>query len=130
MTENVETEVTLPVEIADTEMQLLDQFEIIRKRKRSIENQLADLKKVQYYSQESNRPPCGDYLSWAFMQWVYRKTYNGPVTESMIKAEGFWGLHLDTCTMRTIAESQRGFDEQRLESTQHIMTEEEILICF
>ncbi len=44
MTENVETEVTLPVEIADTETQLLDnllrcsykemKFEIIRNRKR------------------------------------------------------------------------------------------------
>jgi hypothetical protein len=55
MTENVETKVTLPVEIADTETQLLDnlltcsykemKFEIIRKRKRNIENALADLKK-------------------------------------------------------------------------------------
>jgi len=48
MTENVETEVALPVEMADTETQLLDnllrcsytemKFDIIRKRKRNIEN--------------------------------------------------------------------------------------------
>ena len=63
MTENVETEVTLPVEMADTETQLLDnllrsintemKFDIIRKRKRNIENELANLKKVLYFSQES-----------------------------------------------------------------------------
>ena len=63
MTENGETEVTLPVEIADTEIQLLTetQFEIIRKRKRNIENELAHLKKVQYFGQESNRPPCSSF---------------------------------------------------------------------
>ncbi len=57
MTENVETEVALPVEMADTETQLLDNLlrssYIIRKRKRNIENELANLKKVQYFSQES-----------------------------------------------------------------------------
>jgi hypothetical protein len=31
--------------------------------------------------------------------------------------------------MEAIAKSQREFDEQRRESTQHIMTEEEILLC-
>ena len=61
MTENVETEVTLPVEMADTETQLLDnllrsiytemKFDIIRKRKRNIENELANLKKVQYFKE-------------------------------------------------------------------------------
>jgi hypothetical protein len=95
MTENVETEVTLPVEMADTETQLLDnllrcsykemKFEIIRKRKRNFENDLADLKKVQYFSQESNRPPCNRFLSWSFIQWVYSITYYGPVSESMIE---------------------------------------------
>ncbi len=84
MTENVETEVTLPVEMADTETQILDnlltcsykemKFEIIRKRKRNIENALADLKKVEYFSQESNRPPCNRFLSWSFIQWVYSIT--------------------------------------------------------
>jgi len=74
MTENVETDVTLPVEMADTETQLLDnllrcsykemKFKIIRNRKRNIENDLADLKKVQYFSQESLRPPCNRFLSW------------------------------------------------------------------
>jgi hypothetical protein len=69
MTENGETEVTLPVEMADTEMHLLNNFikrsaffEIIKKRKSNIENELADLKKVQYLSQESNRPPFIFYL--------------------------------------------------------------------
>ena len=95
MTENVETEVTLPVEMADTETQLLDnllrsiytemKFDIIRKRKRNIENELANLKKVQYFSQESNRPPCNRFLSWSFIEWVYRITYYGPVSESMIE---------------------------------------------
>ncbi len=56
MTENIETKVTLPVEMADTETQLLDKllrcsykemkFEIIRNWKRNIENDWADLKKV------------------------------------------------------------------------------------
>ena len=31
--------------------------------------------------------------------------------------------------MKAIAKSQREFDEQRWESTQHLMTEEEILTC-
>jgi len=138
MTENVETEVALPVEMADTETQLLDnllrcsytemKFDIIRKRKRNIENELANLKKVQYFSQESNRPPCGGLLSWNFLHWVHRITFDGPVTESMIRGEG--EFYLDKSDMKAIAKSQREFDEKRWESTQHIMTEEEILICF
>jgi len=145
MTENVETEVALPVEMADTETQLLDnllrcsytemKFDIIRKRKRNIENELANLKKVQYFSQESNRPPCNRFLSWSFIEWVYRITYYGPVSESMIEgnfindgpARG--EFYLSNYKMKAIAKSQREFDEQRWESTQHIMTEEEILIC-
>ena len=137
MTENVETEVTLPIEMADTETQLLDhllrcsytetKFEIIRKRKRNIENELANLKKVQYFSQESNRPPCSKLLSWNFLQWVDRITFDGPISESMIRAEG--KFYLDNSDMKDIAKSQKEFDEKRWEFTQHIMTEEEILIC-
>ena len=137
MTEDVETEVTLPIEMADTETQLLDRFlscsytemkfEIIRKRKRNIENELANLKKVQYFSQESNRPPCSRLLSRDFVQWVDRITFDRPVRESMIRAEG--EFYLDKSDMKAIAKSQREFDEKRWESMQHIMTEEEILIC-
>ena len=137
MTENVETEVALPVEMADTETQLLDnllrcsytemKFDIIRKRKRNIENELANLKKVQYFSQESNRPPCGGLLSWNFLHWVHRITFDGPVRESMIRGEG--EFYLDKNDMKAMAKSQREFDEKKWESTQHIMTEEEILIC-
>jgi hypothetical protein len=54
-------------------------------------------------------------------------TYDGPVGESMISAKG--GFYLSKSDMEAIAKSQREFDEQRWESTQHIMTEEEILIC-
>ena len=137
MTENVETEVTLPIEMADTETQLLDhllrcsytetKFEIIRKRKRNIENELANLKKVQYFSQESNRPPCSKLLSWNFLRWVDRITFDGPISESMIRAEG--KFYLDNSDMKDIAKSQKEFDEKRWEFTRHIMTEEEILIC-
>jgi hypothetical protein len=98
MTGNVDTEGTLPVEMADTETQLLDNllrcsntemnFEITRKRKRNIENELANLKKVQYFSQESNRPLCSGLLSWDFLHWVDRIAFDGPVRKSMIRAEG------------------------------------------
>jgi hypothetical protein len=84
MTENGETEVTLAVDMADTEIQLLDNF---IKRSAFVENELADLKKVQYLSQERNRSPF-IFLSWGFIEWVYRITYDRPVRESMIKAEG------------------------------------------
>jgi hypothetical protein len=68
MTENVETEVTLPVEMADTETQLLDnllksiytemKFDIIRKSKRNIENEAHYFKahniKAHIFSQLDN----------------------------------------------------------------------------
>jgi hypothetical protein len=145
MTENVETEVALPVEMADTETQLLDNLlrcsytemkvDIIRKRKRNIENDSANLKKVQYFRQESNRPPCSGLLSWNFLHWVDRITLDGPVSESMIEGNFINDGHargefyLSNYKIKAIAKSQREFDEQRWESTQHIMTEEEILIC-
>ena len=144
MTEIVETEVTLPVEMADTETQLLDnllrcsykemKFEIIRNRNRNIENDLADLKKVQYFCQESNRPPCSRFISWSFIEWVYSIIFDGPVSESMIEGNFIndgpvrGEFYLSNYDMKAIAKSQREFDEQRWESTQHIMTAEEILI--
>jgi hypothetical protein len=45
----------------------------------------------------------------------------------MIRGEG--EFYLDKSDMIAIAKSQKEFDEKRWESTQHIMTEEEILIC-
>jgi hypothetical protein len=103
MTENVETEVTLPVEMADTETQLLDnllrcsykemKFEIIKNRKRNIENNLADLKKVQYFSQESNRPPCNRFLSLIYFLLdlgIVRIVFDS------------WRRRLDNCSCRTV----------------------------
>ena len=52
MIEKGETKVTLPSEMADTKMQLIDIikrfafFEIIRKRKRNIEKEFASLQKA------------------------------------------------------------------------------------
>jgi hypothetical protein len=88
-------------------------FEIIRNRKRKIENDLADFKKVQYFSQESNRPPCNRFLSRSFIQWVYSITYYGPVSESMIEgnfindgpARG--EFYLSNYDLKAIAKSQR-----------------------
>lgn len=124
------SEVSLPELIlmrqADNAFKKGNEEESIRKRKRNVDKQIADLKNVQFFSRDSNRPP-NVLSSWKFIQWVYRKTYYGPVEQSLFLLIG--DLYFSESAMKDIAKRQRDFDEQRWKYTQHLMTVDDSLIC-